>query len=107
MPTKKNKSYQIRLRCEKCGKFIDVDLYVKITERDRYGNPNTYSPAKIPKYLDIIFTEGIDRLSRDEYYMHMTKIMGLGSAGVQNPIPNERELIIVCKTCQQINKLKE
>jgi hypothetical protein len=110
MPTKKDKSYQIRLQCEKCGKFIDADLYVKITERDRYGNPNTYMPAKIPKYLDIIFTQGMDRLSRyrDKDYMHIAKKMAtLGTAGVQNPHIPADEPAIVCKTCQQIKKLKE
>lgn len=104
---KKDKSYQIRLQCEKCRKFIDIDLYVKMTERDRYGNPSVYVPTKIPKYLDIIFTQGVERLSRHTEEYSMRNTMKLGSAGIQNPSIPSDEPVIVCKTCQQIKKLSE
>lgn len=109
MPTKKDKSYQIRLQCEKCRKFIDVDLHVKMTERDRYGKPETYVPTKIPKYLEIVFEQGIGQLFRqkESYQMSSRMSIGIGSAGIQNPVYGSDEPIIVCKTCQQIKKLKE
>ena len=103
----KNKTYQVRLNCQRCNKFIDIDFSMVITERNQYGKPERYIPAKLPEYINHMLDNGVNRLYEENHWNQPTRLGQSPASNSLNSHSQQRELLIVCKECKQIAKLRE
>ena len=109
MKTEDLKSYQLRLQCQQCGKFIDIDFFVKINERNQYGKEEEIWPKKLPEYLLIGLENighAIDRYKNEIAYQPMAIPSWTPGPSTIQPV-KQPEPILLCQECITLKALKE
>jgi hypothetical protein len=118
METNDLKSYQLRLQCQKCGKFIDVDFYVKLNERNQYGKEEESFPKKLPDYVVMALGEIPNYLEdlrhRSQKYTQSslastwaTAPLGYAQSQPIQQSTHQEQPIIRCQECIKLDSLKE
>lgn len=104
-------TYSIRLNCEQCLKFIDIDLSVDIYEKDQFGVDEKYKSDKLPEYL-LRFLETFN-----QFFHNYTEGRRFNNNGSLHGVPPFRSLQVnpakedkkffLCSACANLEKLIE
>ncbi len=96
-------SFILKGRCQRCGKFIEIELSVEFQDRTEFGEAISYQPEEmIPGYLKTHL-----RQIQDSFDSHnsMWKNQPTSSKPSGNP-PYINPEAPICKNCAIVEKLK-